>query len=407
MMFNFNTECIVYLDFLKNNGDGNCEAHIDFRMDRDLKSYASMTTSGEHQEVKIQEIENTYIILYNLKTNKRLRSKCYYKLNLEELKKYSYIKNQESSYIWRIYDFEEQPSPIGESEEILQSHSPLDPTELLESNSKFEEFSLPDSSTTGYWELFVRDVGQANWNELLEDGNPKLVYDLGAPTNASRASVSALFNSRANLFEKNKPILVISHWDIDHYHCLINLSTQDLIKYFSKVVYVNAIRSITSSRVLRKITAAIGPNNVYSINPAFRTNGIKMHRLITHRNFSLYVGEKSSNVNYSGLCLFFRGSNKSVNLTGDLKLSQANDVYQQEKDCNLTTQEHILIAPHHGGNVPVRHRCYVSPTSEVIISVGAGNPYGHPHNQMLNYYLNLCCGNVLRTDLNGDILEKV
>lgn len=402
-MFYFTTECIVYLDFLKNNGNREYEAYIDFRTEIDLQLYASVI--GEYE---YGENNNTYIKLRNLKTNKRLRSKCYYRLNLVALKQYGYLEDQESSYIWRIYDLEGRQRPIDESDEILQSHSVLEPNELLMTSNNSKELNLSDFSESRRWKLLVRDVGQANWNELLDDdGAPKVVYDLGAPIDANKNEVNNLFYCRADFFEMNKPMLIISHWDIDHYHCLKNLDVHDIRRFFSKTICVNAFKSLTSQRVYSKIVNAIGTNNIYLINPANRTNGINMHRCIYHNNFSLYVGEKSSNINYSGLCLFFRGGYGSVNLTGDLKLSQASDVYRQEIANNLKTQEHILIAPHHGGNNHHRHRLYLQPTSKVIISVGAGNHYGHPHSLMLRYYLNLSGSNVSRTDLNGDVYDII
>ena len=58
---------------------------------------------------------------------------------------------------------------------------------------------------------------------------------------------------------------------------------------------------------------------------------------------------------------------------------QAKYVYDQEKEFNSNTIDgHILVAPHHGGDYGKKARSYSQPTTDVVISVGAGNSYGHP-----------------------------
>jgi len=120
-------------------------------------------------------------------------------------------------------------------------------------------------------------------------------------------------------------------------------------------------------------------------------------------NVSIYRGEKSTNINYCGLCIFVKGIQKSVNFTGDVRLIQAKNIYDQELQQNLITKKHVLIAPHHGGENITKHRVYSNPTTEVVISVGAKNIYGHPSRNMLSYLLSLCNHNLYRTDINGDV----
>ena len=99
--------------------------------------------------------------------------------------------------------------------------------------------------------------------------------------------------------------------------------------------------------------------------------------------------------------MFVRGVNRSANYTGDCKLNQAKDVYDQEKGYGLVTNEHVLIAPHHGGDYDAKCRHYSMPCNRIEISVGANNDYGHPHPKMLQYLEST--GTVERTDDNGDL----
>lgn len=395
-----NKECIVYLDFLKKQDVGVYNVYVDFRLTKDLKLFIQSNERNQN----FGEI-NTYIELRNVKTNKRLRSGCYYKLNLSLINNINFIQNQESLFIERIYNCEKMPAPSFETEELLQSHEPLNPTELmhiLHNNLKADDVmiqGLPDANLT----LNVRDVNQANWNEILEGDVIKLVYDIGAKKDAKKDEVRTIFESRKAILKRDKPILIISHWDMDHIHCLRYTNQQTIKDCFSKFICIDVMRSVTSHNVYNKVCTALGDENVFCIRPAYRTDGIRMHLWKRVGNVSIYRGEKSTNINYCGLCIFVKGIQKSVNFTGDVRLIQAKNIYDQELQQNLMTKKHVLIAPHHGGENIAKHRVYSSPTTEVVISVGAANNYGHPGRDMLSYLLSLCNHNLYRTDVNGDI----
>lgn len=168
------------------------------------------------------------------------------------------------------------------------------------------------------------------------------------------------------------------------------------------------MKTITSLKIYNNILKALGKDNVYCIRPADRTNGITMHLWNRIGNIAFYKGEKSRNINYAGLCMFVSGNIKSANFTGDIKLIQAKYVYDQEKELNSnTTDGHILVAPHHGGDYGKKARSYSRSTTDVVISVGAGNSYGHPEKYMLSYLQELSNNNINRTDKNGDVVKSI
>jgi len=80
-------------------------------------------------------------------------------------------------------------------------------------------------------------------------------------------------------------------------------------------------------------------------------------------------------------------------------------VYDQEMAQGLTTGEHVLVAPHHGGDYGAKYRHYSSPCDRIEISVGVNNDYGHPHPKMLQFLKSL--GNVSQTKDVGDIMEEL
>ena len=193
---------------------------------------------------------------------------------------------------------------------------------------------------------------------------------------------------------------------MDHIHCLKAMSVSDIKNYFSKIVCPDKLRTQTSTAILGKLQAALGNANVFCLPLPGRTNGITMHLWKKKGCISIYQGESSTQPNYCGLVMFVRGRNKSANYTGDCRLSQADDVYTQEINGGLSTNEHVLIAPHHGGDWGPQHRHYSTPCDTIEISVGSNN-YKHPNGDMLKYLRSL--GNVKRTDAGGgvDITETL
>ena len=128
---------------------------------------------------------------------------------------------------------------------------------------------------------------------------------------------------------------------------------------------------------------------------------------LSNKNLTLNVRDVNQanwNEVYCGLCMFVKGMQSSVNFTGDIRLIQAKNIYDQELQQNIATDNHILIAPHHGGENAPKHRVYSTPTTDVIISVGANNNYGHPSKHMLSYLSMLRNNNIYRTDVDGDKL---
>ena len=103
--------------------------------------------------------------------------------------------------------------------------------------------------------------------------------------------------------------------------------------------------------------------------------------------------------------MFVCGGNRSANYTGDCKLIQAKDTYDQEKANGILARGHVLVAPHHGGDYGAKNRLYSSPCDNIVISVGANNGYGHPQLDMLRYLGRL--GIVEQTKEVGDIVKDL
>ena len=85
-------------------------------------------------------------------------------------------------------------------------------------------------------------------------------------------------------------------------------------------------------------------------------------------------------------------------LTGDSEIEELN--YFIDLGVPQVT---VLKAAHHGSRNGVSPGWLSATKPEVIvISVGLGNPYGHPHDWALRYYA-AAADAVYRTDLHGEV----
>ena len=85
--------------------------------------------------------------------------------------------------------------------------------------------------------------------------------------------------------------------------------------------------------------------------------------------------------------------------TGDAEEVAEEDILATSADLSAT----LLKAGHHGSGTSSSQRFLNSVNPDyVVVSVGEGNSYGHPHAEALNRFANLGA-EVYRTDISGDI----
>ena len=240
-----------------------------------------------------------------------------------------------------------------------------------------------DLAFKGKIEVVVRDVGQGSWNEITNDGSVKIVYDIGCSVKANANDVRKLVNKKLPLYIKSKPGLIISHWDKDHYHCLLGMSDEEL-SLFSYVICRAYTPNNTSQRLLEKLIRNIGRDNVYTFAHMAPVAGPVRLCLVNSPNNQLLIfnGQYNKNRNISGIILALRTSSSSVVFSADTRYDQlSKDVLPFLNYKNY----HYLIVPHHGGHAgPYLYEMFHSTLIHTaVISVGE-NTYRHP----LDYYLN-------------------
>lgn len=240
-------------------------------------------------------------------------------------------------------------------------------------------------------EVIIRDVGQGNWNEVWSNNICKLIYDIGAPIFATKSEVRELIDKRITEYKKNKPGLILSHWDKDHYHALLGMSDDELSS-FSFFVFRDWVPNLTSRRIFSRIYNLLKYDKMFSIGAEYkekRGGPVYLTPISpTENQLVIYNSQYHKNRNISGIVMSLKTVNSSVIFSGDQQYTQiSRDILPALN----YTHKHHLIVPHHGGLAGVYQ--YDLPqkltAGMAIISVGL-NKYGHPLknnvNQLKNHF---------------------
>ncbi|HHV38097.1 MAG TPA: MBL fold metallo-hydrolase [Tepidimicrobium sp.] len=118
--------------------------------------------------------------------------------------------------------------------------------------------------------------------------------------------------------------------------------------------------------------------------------------------FSILAPNKNtySNINDFSIVTKIEYGHNSVIITGDAESCSEKDMLDLGYD--LTAD--ILRVGHHGGSTSSTEEFLTAVDPDYsILSVGKGNPYGHPHRETLNRLANIET-QVMRTDKLGDIV---
>ncbi len=332
-------------------------------------------------------------------------------MNVEILKELTSEPHPESLILAQTYSFDKYQGSNDKESMLLLAHETLDPLELkVNYHNQISDINeLNDDLDVSFR---VNDVSQANWNELLQKDDVKVVYDIGAPINASINNVRSLIDKYAPLYSESHPCLVLSHWDKDHYHCLLGMTDAE-INNFSKFICVDKMQTNMASNLYNRLESILGEKRIYCITPPAkspRMGNMQMREKFSNDALGIYVGINSRNINYSGIVLFAQGKTGNVVLSGDCKPAQANHVLLQQlaKD-GFPACDHYLVVPHHGGDFRAKsHTIYHIPSGAnpkcAIISVDeSNNTYGHPKREMITWLHSVATWTIERTDKNGTI----
>jgi len=251
---------------------------------------------------------------------------------------------------------------------------------------------------TAKFELVVRNVGQGNWNELVDANGTLLVYDVGTHWNSPSATVSALAATRDAQYQKDGPGVVISHWDVDHYYVLLLMSDASL-KAFRYFLCRRGTPNMTSTRLLNRMLT-LNPNVVITLDPEPRPGWYSPPPQLVHRHTGgcvlVFNAERHRDRNRSGIVLAVQRNGSSAVLAGDHHYYQISSAVLPMLASGVPQH---LVVPHHGGNAGAFTYHSHAALGQAVISVGA-NSYGHPRAQNITD-LQGCGFTVMRTDASS------
>ena len=107
--------------------------------------------------------------------------------------------------------------------------------------------------------------------------------------------------------------------------------------------------------------------------------------------------------NENSLCILFESENCGILITGDRSARGERMLLKRY----ALPEVDVLVAGHHGSkDSTCRELLEAVKPETVLISVGAGNVYGHPDGKLLERLAQFGC-TVYRSDQNGTILFRV
>lgn len=247
----------------------------------------------------------------------------------------------------------------------------------------------------------VYDVGQGNCNAIVDIYEHPLIYfDLGWSPNFHAKSRP---HRQPDFFACEKhatPPVVLSHWDMDHWcHAIANSSYNPGSLTTKHEWKKEALQRFWIARAPQTEEHKLGPLTQSFYRALERTEllpGLSAVLLwpdeIKRIPFSagwLEACQPTSRMpndrNNSGIAMFVRPNPKgpAILLTGDADFPCIPSVASR-KGVPLAG----LVAPHHGaritsGMVP---RSKKGSPARLVMSVGAGNSYGHPKQDAINAY---------------------
>jgi beta-lactamase superfamily II metal-dependent hydrolase len=305
---------------------------------------------------------------------------------------------------------------IGEEDAQSAAYSGTIKIEGLDLNTNFSKYLTHIQSTTSKLsdqininfnsslkELVVVDCGQGNWNEI--HSNEKiLIYDMGASSHYTVTRIKKLISSRFSTFQNKNLIVVISHWDMDHFQSLKYLEFSQM----QQIVAVYGPSNLPASNVYNDTMNNLRSNNVkcFFIAPTSKRNGrsIDLNLIFSSNAVDVYRAVGGNSRNQTGIILAAKGIDKIALLTGDHHYDKIFNAVENK----YTKRDIVFVAPHHGGNsgnLSVKQWLTEFGKIECPISVGV-NSYNHP-NQNISGLTQLQKRYPDTTQLKGNIRLKI
>ncbi len=226
--------------------------------------------------------------------------------------------------------------------------------------------------------LTALDVGQGQCL-LFQSQGKNILVDCGGTTDAMAADAAANFLSSQGVGRLDA--ILVTHGDRDH--------TGGLEKLLTRVTCDTLILPATAGGLARLQERILWVDRETELT----FPGVRI------RIFPPIFSEED---NENSLCILFQTENCDILVTGD-RSRQGERLLLKQFDL---PRVELLIAGHHGsGNATSQELLDAVRPDTVILSLAAGNLYGHPAPELLERLNALGC-QIYRTDLHGTIIYR-
>jgi beta-lactamase superfamily II metal-dependent hydrolase len=282
-------------------------------------------------------------------------------------------------------------SDTGSSSLLLPQHPEL-PTTPLAKNSTFSNMYYNPSSHN--LTMTFIDVGQGDSILVTLPNTKTLLIDGG-----EQGSFDKILSTLQEHGLSHIDVVVATHPHADHIGGLIDIINSvdvgqvlDSGQIHTTQTFEDFLVAIDNKHISLK---SIRESDSINLDPAVKID-------VLNPPASLVVGASDeSQFNDNSVVLKLKYGNFSALLTGDMQ--QTNEQRLVSENASALDID-VLKAGHHGSSTSSSSAFLSAVTPEVvIISVGAGNTYGHPHQEAMDRILAAGTKYVFMTDIDGTI----
>jgi competence protein ComEC len=246
------------------------------------------------------------------------------------------------------------------------------------------------------WEVVNCDVGQGDGLVINLGAQQAIVVDTGPDEKKMDSCLNTLGIRRI-------PLLVLTHYHADHVGGLAGVIRNRTIGQVWLTSYPAPVLERAATLKALSGDKKYFPTVGYEANFKSPKGVVKIKTLWPKTSFEPYqqLPGDGSSINNSSLVLLITINNFSILATGDIEPPVQEEIFNSG---NLSTVKRIdiLKVPHHGSAYQFQPFLESLHPKIALISVGAGNKYGHPGPKTIEI-LRGAGAKVMRTDLAGAI----
>ncbi|MBQ9458767.1 MAG: ComEC/Rec2 family competence protein [Oscillospiraceae bacterium] len=245
------------------------------------------------------------------------------------------------------------------------------------------------SARSGALRVAALDVGQGQCAALISHGSAALV-DCGSKSHIDAGAAAANYFRDRGI--RSLDLVVLSHYHGDHCNGLASLLARMRVK---RLVLPDIEPEDENRAAVLALADRYGLNVIF-VREAWSTP-------LGLATLTVYPPVTRGEMNEECLTSLCSAGSFDVLFTGDMDANSENRLIAENK---LPDVE-VLVAGHHGSRASTGKELLAELTPEtVIVSCGAGNSYGHPHEETLRRIVE-AGAEIYRTDWQGTICVSV